>query len=152
MDCAHVTTVTDPRLLRQILCNLLSNALKFSRDGEVVIRPRIVAGARLDRWQHMMPASRDLMAQPEVVEISVIDHGIGIEASALKLLFADFGQLPDESATAEGRSGVGLGLSISMRLAHLLGGAIAVCSIPGHGSEFALLLPYRRADTEASGG
>jgi len=148
---ARVTTVTDPRLLRQILCNLLSNALKFSREGEVVIRSRIVAGTALNRWQHMMPASRALMAQPEVIEISVIDRGIGIEASALKLLFADFGQLPDESATAEGRSGVGLGLSISMRLARLLGGAIAVYSIPGHGSEFALLLPYRHADTDGPG-
>ena len=140
----ELTTVTDRQVVRQILCNLLSNALKFSRVGEVTIRPRVVRGTSLHKWRHLVPASHALAAQSKLIEFRVIDNGIGIDLSALRLLFADFGQLPDESATAEGRSGVGLGLSISMRLAHLLGGAIAVDSMPGRGSEFALILSHRR--------
>ena len=129
--------------------NLLSNALKFSRAGEVTIRPRVVASDSLARWRHLVPASHALAAQSELIEFRVADNGIGIDPSALRLLFADFGQLPDAWATAEGRSGVGLGLSISMRLAHLLGGAIAVDSVPGRGSEFALILQYRPDAGEA---
>jgi signal transduction histidine kinase/CheY-like chemotaxis protein len=109
---------TDPVRLRQILSNLLRNALKFTANGSVTLRV-----GRAPR------SSTALVFQ-------VIDTGIGISAQDRERIFAPFGQL-DESHTRR-FGGAGLGLAISRRLATLLGGSLGVDSEPGQGSKFRL--------------
>jgi PAS domain S-box-containing protein len=111
---------TDPHKLRQILLNLLDNAVKFTETGDV----EFTAGEE-DR---------------EVV-FRVSDTGIGIAPEYREKLFETFWQA-DQSLTRTA-GGMGLGLSVSRRLARLLGGEIAVESVPGEGSTFTLRLPLR---------
>jgi signal transduction histidine kinase/ActR/RegA family two-component response regulator len=111
---------TDPVRLRQILSNLLRNALKFTPHGTVTLRVGRPPGS-----------SRALFFQ-------VIDTGIGISAQDCERIFAPFGQV-DESHTRR-FGGAGLGLAISRRLATLLGGSLSVESEPGRGSIFRLEL------------
>jgi signal transduction histidine kinase len=110
---------TDETRLRQILINLLGNAGKFTRNGEVVLRARRLAHG--DREQ---------------VLISVKDTGVGMSHEAIPNLFKDFSQLEPDTF-----KGTGLGLAVSQRLARLLDGDISVESRPGRGSEFTLRLP-----------
>lgn len=107
---------TDPVRLRQILINLIGNAIKFTDHGEV----RVVARRR--------------SARPPAIEFDVIDTGVGIPPGQLGQLFQPFTQA-DESMTRR-HGGTGLGLCISKRLALLLGGDITVQSEPGRGSRF----------------
>jgi PAS domain S-box-containing protein len=109
---------SDRKKVKQILLNLLSNALKFTPHGTVSIAARRVDG---------------------LVAIAVTDSGIGISAEAQKRLFEAFGQ-PDSSYNRKA-GGTGLGLSICRRLASLLGGDIRVKSRLGKGSTFTLVLP-----------
>ncbi len=110
---------TDETRLRQILINLLGNAGKFTRNGEVVLR-----------------AKRLTDGNGEQVVISVKDTGIGMVPEAIPNLFKDFSRFdPDRF------EGTGLGLAVSQRLARLLDGDISVESRPGRGSEFTLRLP-----------
>ncbi|MFO0899117.1 MAG: ATP-binding protein [Pirellulales bacterium] len=111
---------TDPTRLRQILLNLASNAIKFTFRGGVVLAARLVPGK-----------------QPEL-EFSVKDTGIGLTDEQLAGLFKPFTQA--DASTTRNFGGTGLGLTISQRLARLLGGALTVESQPGVGSEFRLLL------------
>lgn len=111
---------TDETRLRQILINLLGNAGKFTRDGEVLLHARRLAEG--DREQ---------------VLISVKDTGVGMAPEAIPNLFKDFSRV-DPGDMFEG---TGLGLAVSQRLARLLDGDISVQSRPGHGSEFTLRLP-----------
>jgi signal transduction histidine kinase len=110
---------TDPVRLRQVLTNLLQNALKFTEHGSVSL------------W-----VGRDSAA---TVCFAVRDTGIGISAQDREKIFATFGQA-DASHTRR-YGGIGLGLSISRRLAALLGGGLEVSSDVGRGSEFRLTLP-----------
>ncbi|MBS0390463.1 MAG: hypothetical protein JSS19_06895 [Proteobacteria bacterium] len=110
---------TDEIRLRQILINLLGNAGKFTRNGSVVLRAR-----------------RATEGECEQVLISVQDTGIGISAEAIPKLFKNFNQL-----NAGQFAGSGLGLAVSQKLAHLLGGDISVTSQLHRGSEFTLRLP-----------
>jgi signal transduction histidine kinase len=110
---------TDETRLRQILINLLGNAGKFTRNGEVVLRARRLAEG--DREQ---------------VLISVKDTGVGMAPEALPNLFKDFSRIDPDTF-----KGTGLGLAVSQRLARLLDGDISVESRPGRGSEFTLRLP-----------
>ncbi len=111
---------TDRQKVKQILLNLLSNALKFTHEGGVTI-----SGRRL-------PSGRS-------VELSVADTGIGIDASDQERIFEDFRQLDNSTTRAYG--GTGLGLSICRRLAMMLGGRMSVRSEIGKGSVFTLTLP-----------
>ena len=116
------TIRTDPLRLRQILVNLVGNAVKFTERGAV----RIIV--------------RSLVDGPEPrIEIAVHDTGIGIDARGLDRLFQPFSQA-DTSRTRR-FGGTGLGLAISRRLANILGGAVDVESVPGKGSVFTLTLP-----------
>ncbi|MBK6778606.1 MAG: PAS domain S-box protein [Gemmatimonadetes bacterium] len=124
--------VTDPGRLRQILLNLLGNALKFTEQGSVTIE---VSERR--------EPSRRLLA------FAVRDTGIGIPPEAMARLFQSFEQA--EVATTRKYGGTGLGLAISSRLAELLGGSLEVESAPGEGSCFTLVLPAPLAQPEASG-
>jgi signal transduction histidine kinase len=114
-DDPPIRTVTDPRRVRQILLNLLSNALKFS-DG--------------------LPITLRCAVDPGGVALSVVDRGPGIPESEQEKIFEEFVQL----APGEHR-GTGLGLAISRRLAELLGGRLTVSSEVGGGSTFTLVLP-----------
>jgi signal transduction histidine kinase len=111
-------TVTDPQQVRQILINLLANAIKFTDEGEIVVAVRVSA--------------TDVL-------VSVRDTGIGIPAHALKELFQDFHQL--EAGDGRRYDGTGVGLALSRRLARALGGEIEVRSRQGEGSTFTLVLP-----------
>ncbi|MFO6446264.1 ATP-binding protein [Erythrobacter sp. NE805] len=110
--------LTDGLRLRQILLNLIGNAVKFTEAGAIRIEPR------LSRHE---------------VRVSVADSGIGISPLQLETIFHPFTQ--GESSTARKYGGTGLGLSISRQLASLLGGRIEVASAPGEGSRFTLVLP-----------
>lgn len=112
---------TDPQRLRQILHNLVGNAVKFTEEGSVEL---IVSGSANGG-----------------VDIVVDDSGIGIPASHLELIFDEFRQV-DGSATRS-YDGVGLGLAISRRFANAIGGTLEVSSVQGEGSRFTLHLPMR---------
>lgn len=110
---------TDPSRLRQIITNLVSNAIKFTQQGHVEIR---------------------LHYPDQGLSIDVIDTGIGIEDSYLDQLFDHFSQA--DRSTSRHYGGTGLGLSICQQLAKLLGGHIEVSSQLGQGSLFRLHLPH----------
>jgi signal transduction histidine kinase len=111
----------DPMRLKQILLNLLSNACKFTKEGEVALRVRKVADGR--DW----------------VELAVADTGIGLTAGQQAKLFQDFTQA--DSLTARRYGGTGLGLALSRKLARMMGGDVTVTSEPGKGSVFTVRLP-----------
>jgi two-component system, NtrC family, sensor kinase len=111
----------DPMRLKQILLNLLSNACKFTKEGEVALRVRKVADGR--DW----------------VEIAVADTGIGLTAEQQAKLFQEFTQA--DSLTARRYGGTGLGLALSRKLARMMGGDVTVASEPGKGSVFTVRLP-----------
>ena len=116
-DAVPSLVSSDPLRLRQIVMNLLGNAVKFTDRG----------GVRVD----LRRANAD---SATLLQIDVTDSGIGISAERLKALFQPFSQL-DASMTRR-FGGTGLGLVISRRLAQLLGGDISVQSVPGQGSTF----------------
>jgi signal transduction histidine kinase len=111
----------DAMRLKQILLNLLSNACKFTKEGEVALRVRKVADGR------------------DGVELAVADSGIGMTAEQQAKLFQDFTQA--DSLTARRYGGTGLGLAISRKLARMMGGDVTVASEPGKGSVFTVRLP-----------
>jgi adenylate cyclase len=111
----------DPMRLRQILLNLLSNACKFTKQGEVALRVRTVADGR--NW----------------IEFAVSDTGIGMTPEQQAKLFEEFTQA--DSSTARKYGGTGLGLAITRKLARMMGGDVTLTSEPGRGSVFTARLP-----------
>jgi two-component system CheB/CheR fusion protein len=111
----RLSVTSDPRLLEQIIRNLLSNALKYTRQGKVLL------GCR--RHQHML-------------SIEVLDTGIGIPDNQLQAIFDEYHQI--DNAARERSRGLGLGLSIVHRLGALLGHQVRVRSRPGVGSIFSI--------------
>jgi signal transduction histidine kinase/DNA-binding response OmpR family regulator len=136
----------DTRKVKQIVFNLLANAVKFTPEGGRVR----VAARRVAREEVALPAGRagrmgDLPAGEarEFVEIAVADSGIGIAGEDLERLFQPFVQV--DSALARRHQGTGLGLALVMRLAGLHGGTAGVASAPGEGSTFCVWLPLAQA-------
>jgi CheY-like chemotaxis protein/HPt (histidine-containing phosphotransfer) domain-containing protein len=128
---------TDPTRLRQVLLNLLGNAIKFTppdatRVGSITLM--LEPGALSD-------------GQPAVF-VCVRDHGIGMSTEVQSRLFKPFSQA--DASTSRHYGGTGLGLSISQRLVTLMGGQISVQSAPGAGSEFTVALPMQAASVEAN--
>jgi signal transduction histidine kinase/ActR/RegA family two-component response regulator len=113
--------VTDPMRLRQIVVNLVGNALKFTEQGTVTVS--VGGEPEGARWR---------------LRVSVADTGIGIPADRLDRLFKLFSQV--DASTVRRYGGTGLGLAICRRLVELLGGSISVQSEPGRGSEFSFNL------------
>jgi signal transduction histidine kinase len=111
----------DPMRLKQILLNLLSNACKFTQEGEVALRVRKVVDGR------------------EWIELAVADTGIGMTPEQQAKLFQEFTQA--DSLTARRYGGTGLGLALSRKLARMMGGDVTVTSEPGKGLVFTLRLP-----------
>ena len=111
----------DPMRLRQILLNLLSNACKFTKEGEVRLRARRVANG--GNW----------------IELAVADTGIGMTPEQQAKLFEEFSQA--DATTAQRFGGTGLGLALSRKLARMMGGDVTVTSEPGKGSVFTVRLP-----------
>jgi PAS domain S-box-containing protein len=123
---AHHEIRTDSRRLRQILLNLLSNAIKFGRGMPIEVR-----------WE---------AAEAGGVRIAVIDQGIGIEQLEIPRIFDEFTIGSDPGA------GTGLGLTISHRLAGLLGGSLEASSTPGRGSTFMITLPGQSPEFQLENG
>jgi signal transduction histidine kinase len=117
---------TDDKKLSQILRNFISNALKFTAEGEVRVSAHLLADDR--------------------VEFAVTDTGIGIAAEHLPALFADFVQI--DTRVQKRLRGTGLGLSLAKKFAQLLGGTVDVQSEPGRGSRFSVAIPLRYSGTE----
>jgi hypothetical protein len=119
------TCIADERRVKQMLLNLLTNAIKFTPAGKVCLEIKKV---------------------PQGIKFTVSDTGIGIEQSQFKFLFEPFKQL--DSRLNRQYEGTGLGLALTRKLARLHGGDVTVESILGKGSQFTLFLPDRPLQTE----
>ncbi len=120
--------IGDPARLRQILTNLVGNAVKFTEQGHILI---------------------DVSGKDDEKQIAVSDTGIGISEERQSALFQAFEQ--GDNSTARRFGGSGLGLVISRRLAELMDGRIELASTPGEGSTFRVCLPLRAATDQARG-
>jgi signal transduction histidine kinase/CheY-like chemotaxis protein/HPt (histidine-containing phosphotransfer) domain-containing protein len=116
----------DSLRLRQVLINLLGNAVKFTESGSITLTVR--RDSELKR----------------AIQFAISDTGIGIAADKLETIFHDFTQA--DSSTTRKHEGTGLGLSITRRLVRLMGGEIHVTSFPGKGSTFSFAVPFELAE------
>jgi CheY-like chemotaxis protein/anti-sigma regulatory factor (Ser/Thr protein kinase) len=116
------TVRADATKLRQALFNLLSNAAKFTENGEITVAAR-----------------REELAGTEQIVLSVTDTGIGIAGDKLDRVFEEFAQA--EETTTRDFGGTGLGLSISRRFCRMMGGDLSVNSVLGEGSTFTIVIP-----------
>ena len=127
----------DPHRLRQILSNLINNAVKFTERGEIAIEllcgERVPAGMRVPLGAAATPMC-----------LRIVDSGIGMDEAEMAHLFAPFSQADNSMARRFG--GTGLGLAIVRHLAEMMGGTIGVTSRKGHGSMFWVCLPFEIAE------
>ncbi|HLA91151.1 MAG TPA: HAMP domain-containing sensor histidine kinase [Gemmatimonadaceae bacterium] len=135
---------TDPTHLRQILVNLLGNAIKFTAQGSIAVRAAVVPDGEVTRFASTANKRPLLAAGGPWVALQVSDTGIGIAEKDLERIFEEFEQVDAGPRGDSMRRGTGLGLTISRRLARLLDGDVTVESVPGAGSTFTVWLP---ADT-----
>ncbi|MCL1477504.1 MAG: ATP-binding protein [Marinobacter sp.] len=129
--------LTDPVRLRQILNNLVDNAIKFTTQGIIAIDV-----------QRCLPASDATDDNAEWLEIRVSDTGVGIPDDQQAAIFQEFEQVDPIRDSRYG--GTGLGLTIARRLVGMMGGSISVESVAGEGSCFCVLLPVSYVDAPPS--
>jgi signal transduction histidine kinase len=129
-DLIHKTLKGDPLKIRQIMINLLNNAVKFTPEGGKI---------RLE-----ITEENGLTDRHDILRIVVRDNGIGMNAEEIQLIFEPFRRL--QNAQIHRAEGSGLGLSICRSFAKAMGGSISVESSPGKGSVFTVLLPFEAAE------
>ena len=132
---------TDPMHLRQIMLNLLGNALKFTPTGGIAVRARLIdmpGESATDAGGSFVPG---LPQSGAWISLEVADTGVGIARSDQERIFEEFEQVNAGPRTDSMQRGTGLGLPISRRLARLLGGELTVVSEPGKGSTFTVWIP-----------
>ncbi|WP_428741312.1 ATP-binding protein [Tenacibaculum sp.] len=118
--------VSDPFRIKQILYNLVTNACKFTKQGSITIQSKLRS-----------------VKEQNYIEITVIDTGVGISKDKQEKAFKEFTQVHEKE---NGQNGFGLGLTISRRLAELLGGSLTLQSSLGKGSRFSLFIPVTLAE------
>ena len=129
---------TDPQKLRQIVLNLLSNALKFTKQGTITITATSRTSARADEWK---------TTNAHQVAIAVKDSGIGIAPDQQAHIFEAFYQV--DGSNSRKYAGTGLGLSIVREFTTLLGGKVEIESQPDQGTTFTVLLPLQARDQQS---
>ena len=146
---------TDPTHLRQILINLIGNAVKYTKVGTISVRARLVGAPvastprRLGTTGEETLAAQLLARAPRAgiwIALQVVDTGVGLAKTDLERIFDEFEQVNAGPRGDSMQRGTGLGLAISRRLARLLGGEIGVESEAGRGSTFTVWLPVNPAD------
>lgn len=141
---------TDPTHLRQILVNLIGNAIKYTDRGTIIVRTRMLS--RDEASVNGMPESlsgKDTVGDMLLL-VQVTDPGIGIAAIDQERIFEEFEQVEAGPRSDSANRGTGLGLAISRKLARLLGGDMSVASKVGEGSSFSLWLPIHDHDLAVS--
>ena len=129
---ARCHALLDPLRFKQVLCNLVSNAIKFTEHGQVRICVNVV---------------EDGTSTPAVLELEVRDSGIGIHPDDLQRLFNPFIQANPHSQGA--RAGTGLGLAICRNLCEMMGGSLTIKSLEDVGTQVRLKMPLQRVDAAA---
>lgn len=145
---------TDPTHLRQILVNLIGNAVKYTPSGGIAVRARLVGFKPSPTQGHRHTPDDPVLANqsPDArrvwVALQVVDTGVGIAPDDQARIFEEFEQVNAGPRGESIQRGTGLGLAISRRLAQLLGGDLRVESQLGKGSTFTLWLPIHPTDLE----
>ncbi|MBM3899380.1 MAG: HAMP domain-containing histidine kinase [Gemmatimonadetes bacterium] len=135
---------TDPTHLRQILVNLLGNAVKFTPAGGITLRAALVPDGAVTSYTQTATKRPLLTAGGTWIALQVVDTGIGVAERDRERIFEEFEQVESGSRSDSARRGTGLGLSITRRLARLLGGDITLESVPDRGSTFTCWLPVEQ--------
>lgn len=126
-DCP-TEVIGDVGRVRQILLNLVTNALRFTPKG----------------WVRVVVRERDRRERSSLIDVAVVDTGVGIAPDKIEYVFEKFTQA--DTSTTRRFGGTGLGLAISRGLTQLMGGSLTVVSAPGQGSTFTARLPFGRPD------